>query len=259
MQRGFSLVELSIVLVILGLLTGGILAGQSLIRAAELRSISTQEQRYVAALHGFRDKYFGLAGDITNATSFWGDQATGTGSCASAATADGTPGTCNGDGSGYISNPSNDGEFFRSWQQLAMAGLIEGSYSGVAGSGAPYEHVPGTNVPTTRLGSNTGWEIKGLPNLTGSSVNFDGSYGNALFVGAFAAAQQPLNPILKPEEAWNIDSKMDDGKPGTGSVLTFKNTSSYSPGCASTDVASTAVYVLTTSTITCALVFKTGF
>lgn len=57
-KRGFSLVELSIVLVILGLLTGGILAGQSLIRAAELRAVSTEYSRYATAVQSFRDKYF---------------------------------------------------------------------------------------------------------------------------------------------------------------------------------------------------------
>lgn len=46
MRHGFSLVELSIVLVILGLLVGGVLTGQSLIRAAELRSVSTEFQKY---------------------------------------------------------------------------------------------------------------------------------------------------------------------------------------------------------------------
>ncbi|PZP83692.1 MAG: type II secretion system protein, partial [Azospirillum brasilense] len=56
--HGFSLVELSIVLVILGLLTGGILGGQSLIRAAELRTISTDANRYITAAQTFRDKYF---------------------------------------------------------------------------------------------------------------------------------------------------------------------------------------------------------
>jgi prepilin-type N-terminal cleavage/methylation domain-containing protein len=69
-QRGFSLVELSIVLVILGLLTGGILAGQSLIRAAELRSITTQFNQYVSATQSFRDKYMALPGDMPNATRF---------------------------------------------------------------------------------------------------------------------------------------------------------------------------------------------
>lgn len=69
--RGFSLVELSIVLVILGLLTGGILAGQSLIRASELRSVSTELQRYSSAIYSFRDQYMALPGDMLNATSFW--------------------------------------------------------------------------------------------------------------------------------------------------------------------------------------------
>ena len=72
MRSGFSLVELSIVLVILGLLTGGILAGQNLIRAAELRSVTTQFQNYHAAVMTFRDKYFALPGDMANAEDFWG-------------------------------------------------------------------------------------------------------------------------------------------------------------------------------------------
>ena len=51
MRSAFSLVELSIVLVILGLLTGGILTGQSLIRAAELRSVTSQMQQYRVAVY----------------------------------------------------------------------------------------------------------------------------------------------------------------------------------------------------------------
>ena len=69
---GFSLLELSIVLVILGLLAGGVLSGKSLIRAAELRTIGTERDRFRTAMYAFRDKYFMLPGDISNATSFWG-------------------------------------------------------------------------------------------------------------------------------------------------------------------------------------------
>jgi len=56
--RGFSLVELAIVLVILGLLVGGVLTGRVLIRASELRTVTTQYQGNVTAARSFRDKYF---------------------------------------------------------------------------------------------------------------------------------------------------------------------------------------------------------
>jgi prepilin-type N-terminal cleavage/methylation domain-containing protein len=57
-SSAFSLVELSIVLVILGLLVGGVLSGQSLIRAAALRSVTNDYSRYSAAVNTFKDKYF---------------------------------------------------------------------------------------------------------------------------------------------------------------------------------------------------------
>ena len=96
MKNAFSLVELSIVLVILGLLTGGILGGQSLIRAAELRSVSTEAARYTTAVYSFRDKYMALPGDMPNATAFWGAAP----DC-SAQTASGAS-TCNGNGDGML-------------------------------------------------------------------------------------------------------------------------------------------------------------
>ncbi len=125
MRRGFSLVELSIVLVILGLLVGGILAGQSLIRASELRSVSTDLQRFQTSMAAFKDKYFGLPGDITNATSFWGarDNNDGIGTdCTDLLTAETTSRTCNGDGSGTISSvlalAAERHETFHAWKQL---------------------------------------------------------------------------------------------------------------------------------------------
>lgn len=107
MRHGFSLVELSIVLVILGLLVGGVLTGQSLIRAAELRSVSTEFAKYQAAVNTFRDKYFALPGDMNNATSFWGKDNV---ACAAHTGTAATPGTCNGDGNGlseYIAPAAN--------------------------------------------------------------------------------------------------------------------------------------------------------
>ncbi len=101
MTNGFSLVELSIVLVILGLLTGGILSGQNLIRAAELRAVTTEFSAYQTAVMTFKDKYFALPGDMRNATDFWGS-AGGSGVIGDGCEA-GTPTgtqTCNGNGDG---------------------------------------------------------------------------------------------------------------------------------------------------------------
>ncbi|MFZ4541492.1 MAG: type II secretion system protein [Rickettsiales bacterium] len=127
-SSGFSLVELSIVLVILGLLVGGILSGQSLIRAAELRAVSTEYSRYVTAVQTFRDKYFQLPGDMNSATTFWGTAAVG---AACATTIGSGTQTCNGNGDGWLDNGYvNSNENFRYWQHLANAGLIEGAYTG---------------------------------------------------------------------------------------------------------------------------------
>ena len=110
-RQAFSLVELSIVLVILGLLTGGILTGQNLIRAAELRSVTTQFQAFHTASMTFRDKYFAMPGDMRNATDFWGSAGgSGTiGDGCEAAAGSGTQ-TCNGDNDGMIDGASDPSE-----------------------------------------------------------------------------------------------------------------------------------------------------
>ena len=71
-SKGFSLVEMAIVIDIIGLLVGGVLAGQNLMRAAEIRSIIEEEQRILGAVQAFQDKYAALPGDMSNATSVWG-------------------------------------------------------------------------------------------------------------------------------------------------------------------------------------------
>src|SRR5262249_17476276 len=148
MRKGFSLIELSIVLVILGLLVGGIMAGQSLIRASEIRSISSEYDRYRTASYAFRDKYFAFPGDIANATDIWGKDTTSAYACATASGSAASPGTCNGNGDGFIGSVNVGGaEGVRAWQQLALAGLIEGGYNGLNGSVLSI----GTNVPASKL------------------------------------------------------------------------------------------------------------
>lgn len=212
MQRGFSLVELSIVLVILGLLTGGILAGQSLIRAAELRSVSSDISRYTTAVYAFRDRYFALPGDFNNAKAFWTN-------CT-----DHTNNNCNGDGDGVFEHDvcasGNSSEINRAWQHLALAGLVEGDYSTALNANcsgpsvtAPYNGIPGATVPRLRLSNGGIMFYRGL--------SLYGIDENVLNIGGYNATNSLEGGIFKPEESWNIDTKLDDGLSSSGAVRAF--------------------------------------
>ena len=256
MRQGFSLVELSIVLVILGLLIGGVLTGQNLIKAAELRSISKEVESYATAANIFREKYLGLPGDITNATSFWGDNNT---YCADAAIANGTPGTCNGNNNGQIANAaaaSSTGETFQFWNQLALAGLLEGTFTGISGSGGVYHSTLGTNIPRSRYTS-AGWSAIWIGAFAGDTQAFAYDYGNAYEFGALTVNSRTVAPVLRPEEAWNLDTKMDDGKPAQGKIIArfWNNTCSAADDGGSANNDLVASYRLTDSTAQCGLYF----
>lgn len=254
--QGFSLVELSIVLVILGLLTGGILGGQSLIRAAELRSVSTGYASYATAMQTFRDKYFALPGDMGNATKFWGAVDPTPATCR--ATASTTAATCDGDGDGKISNAGlSMSESWHYWKQLSSAGLVEGNFNGIAGPANRFDALIGTNVPASRM-ANAGWTMVDVDSYLVSSPTyyFLTTYGNAFTFGAKLNLRFTNNPIMKPEEAWNIDTKIDDGKAVQGKLIAgYTNT--CTTAASSTDFA--AEYALNSSAVTCQLVFRSLF
>lgn len=254
MNRAFSLVELSIVLVILGLLTGGILAGQSLIRASEIRTVANDVARFQTAIQTFRDKYFSTPGDMRNATSFWGaaNTAGAGGECADPLANSGTgTQTCNGNGDGIVDN----NESYQFWEHLANAGLIEGSYPGTGTINATPYPVPliGTNVPKSRLGS-AGY---GVYYIEGFNINFDAfnSYRQSkLFLGGGAMYS---DPTLTTQEAWNIDTKLDDARPGLGMMqVQLDGSGTTTNGCMSTNVASTSEYALANTGLRCSPSFK---
>ena len=227
MQRGFSLVELSIVLVILGLLTGGILAGQSLIRAAELRSVTTEHARYQTAIKAFREKYFALPGDMTNATSFWGVLNADPATCRTTASTNAL--TCNGDGDGLITTSTGSFEQLRIWQHMANAGLIEGTYTGALSTPNVNR---GVNVPASKLANaywmststatpfNATFALLGYP--AGTHLMLSSMGGNTAISGSYA---------LRPEEAWNIDTKLDDGKAATGVFIPYIKGNATNTNC----------------------------
>ncbi len=231
-NTGFSLVELSIVLVILGLLVGGVLSGQSLIRAAELRRVTSDAERFMAAHRLFQDKYFSPPGDMTNATQFWGVAA---GNGANAACRDfvstGLP-TCNGNGDGLIDSDNNIiYEEMRYWQHLSNAGLIEGRYTGTYNASGDY--TPGVNVPSGRIKSSAIWYIySDAPNE----------------LAVYLMEVSDGSRILKPEEAWNIDTKLDDGIPNRGKVRPYSDTPNTCLNAAETQ------YQLASSAALCGLI-----
>jgi len=221
MQRhAFSLVELSIVLVILGLLTGGILAGQSLIRAAELRSITTEASKYQTAVMTFKDKYFALPGDMTNAIQFWGAAHATPATCKDTASTDAR--TCNGDGDGGIDESTASYEEMRFWQHLANASLIEGSYNGVgSGGGSSYAGA----APTSKGNKSAFWVpwFYGVQAPNSDTVSFGGNWGNTMELYQEGSAYY----VARPDEIWNIDTKLDDGMPGTGKMMANKGDATY--------------------------------
>jgi prepilin-type N-terminal cleavage/methylation domain-containing protein len=190
-RQGFSLVELSIVLIILGLMTGGILAGKSLIQAAAVRSVMNSVNEYRVAYFTYKLKYHCVPGDCTNTSLFF-------------------PGMLDGDGDGLIScqyfvymphclSTVNEHEY--AIQSVQAAGLIQ---SGDDTS----------TYPKTRL--------------RGCRINYFADDGNAELYGArqdnYIRVYAPINvdpwneDCMTPDEAYRVDQKMDDGSSSTGKV-----------------------------------------
>ena len=260
----FTLVELSIVLVILGLLVGGVLTGQSLIRAAELRTVMTEYTRYSTAVSTFRDKYFAIPGDMPNATNYWG---TNTSGCPGGG---GTTGTCNGNGDGLLGDQTyymavcENQEF---WRHLSLAGLIEGTYTPYPTSNCYGPPTPGTHVPKSKISSSALVEMVALGSITSSgswpgSAFYTANYGNAMLFGALNGGYTNYlyaGSLFTPAEAYNIDMKSDDGRPDLGKIMTAREGGSYSSGCATSATPGSAAYLLSGTTKACGLIFITGF
>ena len=112
-QSGFTLVEIAIVLVIIGLLLGGILKGQELITSARVRNLADMTNGVQAAYFGFIDRYRRVPGDMTNPEAL-------------EAIAQGIAG--GGDGNGRIDVTWAENN--AAWEHLAAAGFIQGDFSG---------------------------------------------------------------------------------------------------------------------------------
>lgn len=116
--RGFTLIEMSVVLVIIGLIVGGILVGQNLIRAAQVRGAISELDKIKVAVTTFRTKYDCLPGDCGNITMFFPQDT----SCPNTTGSASATTTCNGNGNGSIDSQTEADFFF---QHLSLAGMID--------------------------------------------------------------------------------------------------------------------------------------
>ena len=185
-QSGFTLIEIAIVLVIIGLLLGGVLKGQELITSARVRNMISTQDGIKAAYFGFLDRFRALPGDYTLATT----NIVGA--------------TANGNGNGRIETgaagapaPAGAEEHILVFEHLSRAGFINGTYTYAAAADA-------TTSPTNPYG-------------VYMDVIYDGIYGagtagtpSATRHNIKTGAQIPVDIIAE------VDRKIDDGAPNTG-------------------------------------------
>lgn len=195
-RKGFTLVELSIVIVIIGLIVASIVGGQSLTNQSKIRATIAEVDKVRVAFTAFKTEYNQYPGNMRNAQSYWG------------------PTVYNGNGDRFLANnriwfaPEN----LAAWEHLAMAKLIEGTYTGEFGTGIKI----GENTPKIPYSNNTSFYFYGsgihgrypaVPTLAFSGILLEGHNDYK----------------IKVTDAQSIDLKIDDAKPYRGHVITYNN------------------------------------
>jgi len=199
-QKGFTLIELAIVLVIIGLLVGGVLYGNDLIKAAEIRATISQMQNFDAAALTFRVKYNGMPGDIANANSRFGFTDTGQGTST---------------GNGLIDRATNtdadlmDAESALFFRHLYEAEMISNSISITDGTAANVDSLTAT-LPPAKLGRGN---YIAVMNISGRNQMF--LFGTS----AIGNGDVTFVDALTPVEAFGFDNKLDDGLATAGIMI----------------------------------------
>lgn len=181
-QAGFTLIEIAIVLVIIGLLLGGVLKGQELITAARVRNLISTQDGIKAAYFGFLDRYRALPGDYTGAVA----NIPGCAACQA------------GNGNGQILMNAAIVESISAWEHLSKAGFITGSYVYAAADTA-------ASTPTNPYGSFI-------------QLIFDNVYREAAADTGTARHNMKTGNNIPSDIMAEVDRKVDDGIANTGAL-----------------------------------------
>ena len=196
-QSGFTLVEIAIVLVLVGLLLGGVLKGQQLISSARVRNMADQNSSIQAAYYGFVDRYRQVPGDMPPALACSTITAEVDVNCS------GTP-TIGGNQNGRIDQWEEAGAV---WAHLAHSRLLNGSYNGNTTTAGQYE----AGVLTGQVPGNAFQQ----PVLLGLTDDYDDGGAAA---GSTVRLAYVFGAGVTPSLLRELDTKLDDGKPGSGVV-----------------------------------------
>ena len=184
-ESGFTLVEIAIVLVIIGLLLGGILKGQEMITQAKIKNLINDFNGVTVAVTSYQDRYRSLPGDDPNATARWTVQAPASGNN-------------NGIVEGLYNDPTATTESHLFWQHLRIAGFVPGLTTGTSAGQNPPNAVAGIiGVETAVAGTNG----LGFTSLIVCSSN------------------------IPDKVAIAVDTQADDGVSGTGQIRAQLQTS----------------------------------
>jgi len=275
-SHGFTLVEMAVVLLLISLLVGGTITAKNVIRSAELKSVHEEVGALRQVVRTFKDRYESYPGDMFNATKFWTAQNPAHATCI--VTPSTSVATCNGDGNGWITTAGVGTTYYeanRFWQHLSNAGLLPGKFTG--------EDVALDAFANCNLSNHCGAaKYKGgmyyaasiFRNFTyfrsptaaldmyggedkGNAVVFFGSQSDTATVGGAYVGK----PIISTSDALNLDQKLDDGKPNTGFIQSFRplvSASYLANSCATTD-ATNPKYNIGDDKALCALIFINAF
>ena len=185
-QSGFTLVEIAIVLVIIGLLLGGILKGQELINSAKVKNLANDFRVIPTYIYAYQDKFKALPGDDAQVVAHIGV-------VVPPAVQGATPPAGNGVINGNWNSATNTDESFLFWQHARLANLAAG----------PTDIADPTYIPRNAVGG-----VIGISSATAAQVQIAGMTGT----------YQVCSAGILGKFAKQLDIQMDDGNTATGSL-----------------------------------------